>query len=187
MLCLAPLRAVFLILKDGAPDTLPARERYQRFGSLSDDKYICATRSKDLPSRVLHVHNVIRTRMTLTVLHDTNTTNVVTTRDHGQVADIEFDVVSNLASVQVNFDSIISFDGRIGVSEGATVVCDHEGNSLSADLHTFYLAQLVLGLLGGDAVDGETTLGIIQQTEVLVGLLDVDNVHETGRGSWGQS
>jgi len=60
-------------------------------------------------------------------------------------------------------------------------VCDHEGNSLSTDLHTPDLAQLVLGLLRRDAVDGETTLGIIQQTEVLVGLLNVDNVHETGR------
>jgi len=97
LLCLAPLQAVFLILKNGTPDTLPARERYQRFGRLSDDKYICATRSKDLPSRVLHVHNVIRTRMTLSVLHDTNTSNVVTARNHCQVADIEFDVVRDLA------------------------------------------------------------------------------------------
>ncbi len=55
-------------------------------------------------------------------------------------------------------------------------MCDHERDSLSAHLHTPYLAQLVLGLLRGNAVNGETTLGIIQQTEVFVGLLNVDNI-----------
>ena len=57
-------------------------------------------------------------------------------------------------------------------------MCDHERDSLGAHLHAPYLAQLVLGLLRGNAVDGETTLGIIQQTEVFVGLLKVDNILE---------
>jgi len=96
---LAPLCAVFLILKDGAPDTLPARERHQRFGRLSDDKYIRATGSEDGSGRVLHVHNIIRTGVTLTVLHDANTTNVVTTCNHSQISDVEFDVISNLALI----------------------------------------------------------------------------------------
>lgn len=38
-----------------------------------------------------------------------------------------------------------------------------------------------LGLLGGDAVDGETSLHIINETEVLTGLLNADNVCEHKR------
>ena len=37
-----------------------------------------------------------------------------------------------------------------------------------------------LGLLGGDAVDGETALDIIDKAESLVGLLNGDDIHETG-------
>lgn len=33
-----------------------------------------------------------------------------------------------------------------------------------------------LGLLGGNAVDGETSLHVVDQTEVLAGLLDADHV-----------
>ena len=43
------------------------------------------------------------------------------------------------------------------------------------------LAKLdALNLLSGDAVDGETALGIVDQAEVLAGLLDGDDIHETG-------
>ena len=58
---------------------------------------------------------------------------------------------------------------------------DQEWDSALAQLHPLDLAQLVLGLLGGDAVDGEAALGIVDEAEVLVGLLNRDDVHEPGR------
>ena len=48
-----------------------------------------------------------------------------------------------------------------------------------ADAHN--AAQLVAGLLGGDTVDGESSFDIVDEAEILVGLLDGDHVHETGR------
>ena len=54
-------------------------------------------------------------------------------------------------------------------------------DSLLAKLDTADLAQLVSSLLGGDAVDGEAALGVVDQTEALAGLLDANNVHESGR------
>jgi hypothetical protein len=48
-------------------------------------------------------------------------------------------------------------------------------------LHTLDLAELVLSLLGGDAVDGEATLGVVDETEVLASLLDRDDIHESSR------
>lgn len=58
------------------------------------------------------------------------------------------------------------------------------GNSALAELHTLDLAELVLCLLIGDTVDGEAALGVVDETEVLAGLLDRDNVHQT-RGEGG--
>lgn len=58
---------------------------------------------------------------------------------------------------------------------------DQEWDSALAELDALDLAELVLGLLGPDAVDGEAALGVIDETEVLARLLDGDDVHEAGR------
>lgn len=51
------------------------------------------------------------------------------------------------------------------------------GNSALAELDSLDLAQLVLCLLRGDAVDGVAALGVVDETEVFAGLLDRDDVH----------
>ena len=62
----------------------------------------------------------------------------------------------------------------------ASIMRNQEWDATLAQLHPLDLAQLVLGLLGGDAVDGEAALGVVDETEVLASLLDRDHVHETG-------
>lgn len=54
-------------------------------------------------------------------------------------------------------------------------------NTTLAELDSLDLAQLVLGLLASDAVNSEATLGVVYKTEVLAGLLDRNDIHET---SW---
>lgn len=61
------------------------------------------------------------------------------------------------------------------------IVRNQEWDPALAELHTLNLAQLVLGLLSLDTVDGETALGVVDEAEVLASLLDTDDVHETGR------
>jgi len=46
-------------------------------------------------------------------------------------------------------------------------------------LHTSDLAEFVAGLLRADAVDNKAALGVVDETEVLVGLGDANDVHET--------
>lgn len=55
---------------------------------------------------------------------------------------------------------------------------NQEWDPALAKLDALDLAQLELSLLGLDAVDGEATLGVVDQTEVLAGLLEGDDVHE---------
>jgi hypothetical protein len=58
------------------------------------------------------------------------------------------------------------------------------GNAALAELHTLDLAELVLCLLICYPVDGEAALGVVNETEVLAGLLDGDDVHQA-RGEGG--
>lgn len=61
------------------------------------------------------------------------------------------------------------------------IVRNQEWDPALAKLDTLDLAQLELGLLSLDAVDGETPLGVVDETEVLAGLLEGNDVHETSR------
>ena len=56
---------------------------------------------------------------------------------------------------------------------------NQEWDSALAELNALDLSKLVLGLLVLDAVDGEAALGIVDEAEVLAGLLDGNDVHET--------
>lgn len=49
---------------------------------------------------------------------------------------------------------------------------DQEWDATSSELHSSDLPKLVLGLGLFDAVDGEATLGVVNQTEVLASLVD---------------
>ena len=60
------------------------------------------------------------------------------------------------------------------------------GNAALSELHTLDLAELVLCLLVCYPVDGEAALGVVDEAEVLAGLLDRDDVHQP-RGEGGVS
>lgn len=57
---------------------------------------------------------------------------------------------------------------------------NQEWDAALAQLYSLDLAQLVLCLLFSDAVDGETALGVVDETEVLASLLDGDDIHVAG-------
>lgn len=107
-----------------------------------------------------------------------------------QAANLELDVSGKGSGLDINLDGVMDVDFRAGVADGASIVGDHVGNGGSlagregvaanggllggGQLSDF--AQLVLGLLLGDAVEGETSLHVIQQAVMLVGLFQGDDV-----------
>ena len=58
---------------------------------------------------------------------------------------------------------------------------NQEWDATLAQLDSLDLAKLVLRLFAGDAVDGETALGVVDEAEVLASLLDGDDIHEASR------
>lgn len=61
---------------------------------------------------------------------------------------------------------------------------DQEWNASLAQLHSLDLAKLVLRLFLGDAVDSESSLGVVDKAEVLACLFDSDHVHKAGWVCW---
>jgi len=118
--------------------------------------------------------------MLLTVNDDTCTTHVTTTSDHDDVAGVEGYKFEDFALLEVKLDSVVDPDGWIRITDCATVVCDDVGDTLGAEGHFTDLEKLVGSLLGGDAMDSETALDIIEQTKMFARLFDRDGVHEAG-------
>jgi hypothetical protein len=167
------------LLSNGELDTLALGQGHP--GLLSaDNEDVGLTGGEGVVNSVLDVDNVETTIVSLTVGDDTDTTHVTTTGDHGNGTSVELDKVGDLAGGKVDLDSVVDLDQRVGVADGSRIVRDQEWDSTTAELHALDLAQLVLGLLRLNAVDGEAALGVVDEAEALAGLVDGDDVHEAG-------
>lgn len=84
---------------------------------LADDEDVGLAGSEGVVNGVLDVDDVETTIVTLTVSDNTNTTHVTTTSGHGDNTGVELDEVGDLASGNVNLDSVVDLDGRVGVTD----------------------------------------------------------------------
>jgi hypothetical protein len=148
---------------------------------LANDENVGDTGGELAVKSILDVDNFETTNVTLTVSDDTNTTHVTTTGGHADVTNFELDEVGNLGAVEIVTDGVVGLDQRIRVTDGAAVVGEDVGDTLGTKLDLANLAKLVLGLLLSDAVDGETALDVVDETELLTSLLNGDDVHEASR------
>jgi len=182
------------LLEDVELDALSAGERDPRL-VVTDHEHVAGTSGEGVTLAVLQVGDLEATVVFLTRSQDTNAALVGTSGDHAQVTGLELDNINGLAGGQVELDGVAGLGERVGEADGAAIVSDsvRHGTRLSnvtgvaADGSLFTLAdlddaaELVLSFGVVDAVDGETSLDIVQQTELLVGLLDGDHIHEAGR------
>jgi hypothetical protein len=171
--------AAVTLLSNGELDSLTLGERDPGL-LLTDDEDVGKTGGEGVVDGVLDVDNVESSVVTLTVGDYTDTSHVTSSGDHGDGSGVEADDVNDLSGLEVDLDGVVDTDDGVGVTDGAGVVGDEVGDSLLSELDTLDLAKLVGGLGVGDAVDGETSLGVVDETEVLSGLLDRDDVHESG-------
>jgi len=169
-----------LLLEDGEPDSLTLGEGNKRLVTLSDDEHVLDSGGEGVAGGVLDVDNVVTTLVLLSVEDDANSAGVVTSGNHGDVAVVEADEVLHLSGLDVEKDRVVDLDERVGVPDGPSVVGGESRDGLLSQLDVLHLAELVGSLLRADAVDGHASLGVVEDAEVLVGLLDGDDVHEAG-------
>jgi len=166
------------LLNDRELNTLTTRKRDERVVGLTENEHVGKTSAEGVTHRVLDVNDLEGTGVLLTTLDNTDTTSVTTASGHAEVANVETDKLLDLASGKVDLDGIVNVDLRIRVTDGTTVVGHEVGDTTVSHGKLGHTAQLELGLLGSDAVHDETALLIIEDTEVLAGLFQRDNIHE---------
>ena len=66
--------------------------------------------------------------------HHTDTSNIVTSSDVGNISNFELGVFYDLVILEVELDGIIDLQVRVGVSKGATIMGDNIGNTVRAHL-----------------------------------------------------
>jgi hypothetical protein len=86
-------------------------------------------------------------------------------------------VVNDLVLDKVKLDSVVNFDSGVGVSDGSSIVGNEVGDTLGTELMLSDLEELEGSLLGSDSVNGESTLDVVKQSEVLSRLLDRDDIY----------
>lgn len=165
------------LLSDGKLNTLALWQR-DPWLLRTDNEDVALTSSEGVVDGILDVDDVEASIVTLAVSDDANTTHVTTTSDHSNDTSVELDVVLDLACSELNLDGVVDLDGWVRVTDCSSIVRDQEWDSALAQLHSLDLSKLVFGLLFLNAVDGEATLGIVDETEVFLGLLNADNIHE---------
>jgi hypothetical protein len=55
---------------------------------------------------------------------------------------------------------------------------NQEWDAALAQLDSLHFSQFVLGFLGGNSVDCETTLGVVDKSEVLSSFVNGNDIHE---------
>lgn len=185
------------LLGDRELDTLALGQRHLGLGTLTNDENVGKpkhfqsaiahqTHLYHLPSsegpvqHVLDVNNVETTQVPLLVNDHTRSTHVTTASDHDDVSGFELDVVNDLVLNEVELDSVVDLDSRVGVSDGSAIVGNDVGNALGTKLMLSDLEELESSLLGGNSVNGESALDVVEKTEVLARSLNGDDIYRPG-------
>lgn len=93
---------------------------------------------------ILNVDDIEGTRMTLTVDDGSDSPQVTTTSDHAQVARIKLDELHDFIGCNVQLNGIVDLHQWVGVTNGATIMCSDEGDTLWPNLNATNFAKFVL-------------------------------------------
>jgi len=174
------------LLQDGLSDTLALGEGDEGGGSLSDDKHVGYTCGESVTGGILDVGNLEASVVLLDLGDNTNTTQVTTSGDHNHVSNLEAGEVDDLVGGQIELHGVVDLDQGVGVTDGSSVVCGDGLDTVLSDQLLVDTEELERSLLGGDSVDGESALDVVQKSECLVCGVDGDDILETsGEGGVG--
>lgn len=162
--------------RDGQLDTLALWKRDQWLFS-TNNKDVSDTSSKSSVKDILDMDDFKTTLMLFTMSNDTNTTHVITTSDIANISRVKLDKFSDFTSFQINLDGVVDLDQWVWVTDGTTIVSNGIWDSLGTELDLLHLGKLVLGFFFSDAMDGETTLDIIDETKVFTSLFNGDDIY----------
>jgi len=144
-----------------------------------DNEDVDDPRSEGMLIRVFNMNDIMSTHMPLPSRNNTNPPNVTATRNHALRPDVELDMFPRqLVILQIKLDGIIGFDEGVGVSNCAAIVRDDVRHTPKSQGDAFDFEEFVFGFVFGDAVDYESTFGVVDDSEVFFRTFDGDDIHE---------
>ena len=108
-----------------------------------------------------------------------NSTDVVTASDVGQMSRFIGDPAYNLVVFQIVLDGVRFVDVWVWEPDGSGIVGDDVWDLVGSDGFLDNFTELEVGFSALDADEGESSLFIIQKSIVLSGLDDIEDVHDT--------
>mmetsp|Transcript_10517 Transcript_10517/g.9060 ORF Transcript_10517/g.9060 Transcript_10517/m.9060 type:complete len:279 (+) Transcript_10517:481-1317(+) len=154
--------------------------------ALTDDENVADSGGEVVSSGISNVDNIETTHMSVSGGQNTDSTNIVTLNSVDELSSLEFNEVQDLSALNVDLDGVVDIDIGVGVSDGSTVVGDNVWDFIGADFSSDDLAKLELSFIRLDGSEDESTLDVVQDSEVFTSLSDGDNIHETS-GEFGVS
>ena len=167
-------------LSNGQLDTTTLWKRNPRLVSLTDDEYVSFSSSKRMICSIFNVNDIISTIMSLTMGDNTHSSNIVSSGNHSNVANIKFNVSGNFIRLEIESDSITDLDSRIRITNRTSIMSDKIRYTALPKLYALDFPKFIFSFFGGDAMDCESSLDIVYETEVLGCFVDGDDVLEAG-------
>lgn len=174
-------QSLISLFSNGEADTLSTGKRNPWFVAFANNKNVREAGGKAVAIGIFHMNHIKRTGVSLSVGDHTNSSQVGTSGHHAQVTSVKLDEISNFASLQINLNGVVHLDEGVRVANGASIMGHKMWDSFCADKDLPHFAQLVLGLLGCNAMNSKSTLGVVDQSEILSCLVNADDIHKT---SW---
>ena len=132
-----------------------------------------------MSNSVFKVNNSETSRVLFDLGDDSDSSKITSGSDGGHVSNFEFNKVDNLSGGEIEFDGIVGLDQRIGESNSSGIAQVNEGSSVGSYGGLSDLAEFEFSFLSGNSVDGESSLGVGQESESFVGGGDAYDVHES--------
>lgn len=167
------------LFNKGLSDTLLLWKSNDRLLVLSNDENVGESGGEGVTSGILDVDDLVGTWMVLNVHEGTNSTNIVSSLDEDGAAVLALDNSVDFTGLKVQLDGVVLLDFWVGETDGSSVVGDNVGDLVLSEGLSLDLAELEVGFLAFDADWLETSLDVVEDSEVLVGLGDLNDVLET--------
>lgn len=170
--------------EDSSLDSLSFGERYESTLSFSDNKNVWRSSCKCVSYGILEMDDGEASWVSFLLGDNTNTTQITSGCDHSNISNFEFNEINNLSSGEIKFNGILGANQRVGESDSSRVVEVSNWNSVGSSGSLSDSAKLELSFFRGDSVDGESSLGVVQESEGFVSGWDVDDIHESSWEGW---
>jgi hypothetical protein len=171
--------SVISILDDRESETLSLWQGDGWGLSVTDDNDVTDSGGELLVVGILDVDNIVGTDMLLDGGDNTNSSDIVTGSEEAGSSVDELDNSIDLVGGDVELDGISNLNIWMWESDGSSVDGDNVRNLVLTNGFLHDLAKLESGLLGVNSVWLESSLGVHENSEMLVGLVNGDDIHDS--------